>query len=179
MLIYDVPWSRGVERNTERPFRNFPVWSWTLDSHSTLRWWKKNERHTKYGDVTMIRLLANIGRLQFIMKQMEGDDSCLCNYHLDTVFFRSFEHCTKWRLEIFDSFYIARYMKSEDNGIVCLRTALVDSKNDNKRRRGLMSKEDSERAKLFYPLKHHDNIKNTHPPSLFQQSLHTVLKSKV
>ena len=72
-----------------------------------------------------IRLIAEIGKLQFIMKQHEGGN-CLCNYHIDTVFFCSFEHCTKWRLKTFRSFYISRYMKSEERGIICRWTALVD-----------------------------------------------------
>ena len=80
----------------------------------------------------------------------------------------------------FRSFYITRYMKFEEGGIICRRTALVEVNNRKRFKFKNCGYLDCMKCRtIVYPGKHRDNIINAYPASLFQQALHVVLKSKV
>ena len=110
-----------------------------------------------------IRKIANVGKIQFILRDYEG---CECTHHLDKIFFRNFHDVTRWKLVIFTIYtkfgkkdgILWKYIPyDEENGIITKRISI--SEGDGK-----------------YPLKHIDNKVDNFPPSLFQQSLLTIFK---
>ena len=133
--------------------------------------------------------VRNFGNVQLILKHYDDEekhDACLCDFHLHSCFFDDFHHCTRWRLDVFEGFFLVRYMSLERDGrpssekVMCRKTSIrVDDVEKRKRRRRdescLMrtNKEFSTR----YPYKHKNNVVDFGPPKLWQQALHVILKS--
>ena len=121
-----------------------------------------------------ILTVKNFGKLQIIVRWV--GDGCLCDYHIDRSVFKKFHHVTRWKLDVFEGFYVARYIYA-DAGIVAKRTTI------NPKIKPIVMQDDLTQSiclkqplKTPYPQKHLKNILNYGPPSLVEQSLHAYLE---
>ena len=129
---------------------------------------KDNNRHWEaYGDVISVK---TFGKVQLIFQHHYV--ACLCDFHLNASYFRDFHHCTRWRLDVFENFFLVRYMplerkRRDPDIIICAGTAIF-------------FKNTWTRGDIFktYPYKHMNNVSDFGPPKLSQQALHVVLKKK-
>ena len=114
----------------------------------------------------MVITVQNFGRVQLILKPHFY--TCLCDFHLDTCYFRDFHHCTRWRLVVFKDCFLAKYMRLEhrrrgdQNAYICAQTRIFRSRDANIK---------------AYPYKHINNVLDEGPPKLSQQALHVILKN--
>ena len=120
-----------------------------------------NRHWDAYGDVITVQ---NFGQVQLILKHHFF--ACLCDFHLNTSYFRDFHHCTRWRLDVFKDFFLVRYMplehKRHDQDIICAQTRIFWTGGDQFK---------------AYPYKHINNVLDSGPPKLSQQALHVILKN--
>ena len=104
---------------------------------------------------------------------------CECDYHVDNTFFRDFHHCTRWKLDVFENFVVPRYIHLEEGGggIICKETSLTAryEKMVILNREGVF---EAFKHPKKYPIKHLKNVIDFGPPTLKQQSLHRLLRSK-
>ena len=94
-----------------------------------------NEDIPRYGG--HIISVRNLGKIQLIIKHYDEHDACLCDFHLHSSFFEGFHHCTRWRLDVFEKFFLVRYMPLErgpDRDVICRKTA-IRINNINKRKK--------------------------------------------
>ena len=129
-----------------------------------------NEKIASYGDVIAVK---DFGKVQLILKH--HFHKCLCDFHLNTSFFGDFHHCTRWRLDVFDKFFLVRYMPLQaglDRDVICLETSITPRM---RAARGHHSRKRKNPSRL-YPNKHMDNVVNFGPPKLSQQALYAILK---
>ena len=136
--------------------------------------------------------VRNLGNVQLILKHYDDEekhDACLCDFHLHSCFFDDFHHCTRWRLDVFETYFLVRYMSLErdrpnrSEKVMCRKTSIrIDDVEKRKRRRRdeLNKKHEEEDDDVFsrrYPYKHKNNVLDFGPPKLAQQALHVILKS--
>ena len=129
------------------------------------------EQHRVNGGIITV---ANFGKIQFIVKQHY---TCLCDFHLNTRFFKDFHHCTRWRLYVFKNLFLVRYMHFEggcDRTIICRKTA-ISLKRTRDWRGGKLG---NEIISKLYPNKHLNNVLDFGPPTLLQQAMDVILKNK-
>ena len=129
-----------------------------------------NEQIASYGDVIAVK---DFGKVQLILKHHFHE--CLCDFHLNASFFGDFHHCTRWRLDVFDKFFLVRYMSLQagrDRDIMCLETSITPRMRPARGH----SRKRKNPSKPLYPNKHVDNVVNFGPPRLSQQALHAILK---
>ena len=130
-----------------------------------------NEQIESYGDVIAVK---DFGKIQLIVKHHFFE--CLCDFHLNASFFGDFHHCTRWRLDVFEKFFLVRYMPLQrglDRDVICLETAITPRKRAAARGHSPRNRKKHSR---LYPNKHMDNVVNFGPPKLSQQALHAILK---
>ena len=135
------------------------------------RWRIMNEQIESYGQVMSVK---NFGKVQLIIKR-QHPSKCLCDYHLNVGFFGDFHHCTRWRLDVFENFFLPRYMSLSGiwGDVIALETAITP--------RMLPARGHSRKRKnnsRLYPNKHIDNVVDFAPPRLSQQALHVILKGE-
>ena len=127
-----------------------------------------NEQIESYGDVIAVK---DFGKIQLIVKHHFFE--CLCDFHLNASFFVDFHHCTRWRLDVFEKFFLVRYMPLQsglDRDVICLETAITP------RRRPTRGPRNRKNHSRLYPNKHMNNVRDFGPPKLSQQALHAILK---
>ena len=132
-----------------------------------------------YNTVANILSVNNFGLVQIIVKY--HDTGCLCDYHLNTDFFKDFHHCTRWKIDVFKDLQLSmiRYMplESGDGSIVCEETSLT-----LRYTKKVVRNEGIFRSKIVparYPNKHATNVLNNGPPTLMHQALHVLLRRNV
>ena len=124
------------------------------------------------------------GKVQVIFKYI-GEEPCMCDEHINQNVFDGFHHCTRWRIDVFENFFLVRYIyagrKNEyGNNIVADKTSIDTSVHKTKLVRKRFDRfaasfRIEERVKI-YPQKHCRNILDWGPPSLVEQSLQSYLK---
>ena len=120
-----------------------------------------------------ILTVKDFGKVQIIAKY--HSEGCLCDYHLNGVFFASFHHCTRWKLDVYNDFFVPRYMHMRMDNIVCRGTAIEPLSYD---KRSIGDRQHIKKKEKKYPSKHVNNVKDFGPPSLKQQSLNVLLQKK-
>ena len=137
-----------------------------------------------YNGVDNILSVNDFGAVQIIVKY--HDVGCLCDHHLNTDFFKSFHHCTRWKIDVFDRLALnaIRYMPLErrsdgdgERNIICEETSLTLRYSKKiVRERGIF------RCKVVparYPNKHATNVSDSGPPTLAHQALYVLLRRNV
>ena len=124
-----------------------------------------------------ILAIVNFGKVQLVFRYYSCE--CECDYHVDNTFFRDFHHCTRWKLDVFENFVVPRYIHLEEGGggIICKETSLTAryEKMVILNREGVF---EAFKHPKKYPIKHLKNVIDFGPPTLKQQSLHRLLRSK-
>ena len=133
--------------------------------------------------------VKNCGRIQFVLKYF-GKEPCLCDHHIDKVFFRDFHHATRWKLEVYRRFYLVRYIYADEKTVASctaidarhVNTRLIRSliplpadDQDRVRRRIEYSISQNGEEKPGYPQKHLENVLDWGPPPLREQALRAYL----
>ena len=120
--------------------------------------------------------VKNFGKIQIILKY--HNEGCLCDFHIDTFFFMSFHHVTRWKLEVYREFYIVRYIYKNDE-IVAKKTSIPPPPTI----KGVVVRRCSTgRFKIKYnkgtpyPQKHSNNVLDYGPPRLADQALRVYMR---
>ena len=135
------------------------------------RWRVVNEQIESYGQVISVK---NFGKVQLIIKRQHCSE-CLCDFHLNAGFFGDFHHCTRWRLDVFEKFFLVRYMSLSGiwRDVISLETAITPRMRPARGH----SRKRKNHSRL-YPNKHINNVVDFGPPKLSQQALHVILKGE-
>ena len=141
-------------------------------------------------NVDSIIAVIEFGKLQIILKYY-GEEPCLCDFHVDRDFFKEFHHATRWKLDVYRDFFLVRYIYADEKKIArCTAierempaTQLVREKIVNRLGAGLQHSLVRFRIKRkttrgSYPQKHSNNVLNSGPPSLAEQSLRAYLNQR-
>ena len=158
----------------ELPFLS-KVWRWLkFDSSSNYGRWNEDS----------IVCVKEYGKVQFIFKYI-GEEPCVCDEHVDRNVFDGFHHCTRWRIDVFDNFFLTRYIyagrKNEyGENIVADKTSLDASVRKTKLVGQMFDRNAAcfriEERDRIYPQKHCGNILDIGPPNLVEQSLREYLE---
>ena len=131
------------------------------------------------------------GRIQFVLKYF-GEEPCLCDHHIDKVFFRDFHHATRWKLEVYNSFYLVRYIYADEKTVASCTaidarhvnthlirsltmTPVVGGEGGEVRSRIEYAISRNGEEKPGYPQKHLKNVLDWGPPCLREQALRAYL----
>ena len=131
------------------------------------------------------------GRIQFVLKYF-GEEPCLCDHHIDKVFFRDFHHATRWKLEVYRRFYLVRYIYADEKTVASCTaidarhvnthlirsltmTPVVGGEGGEVRPRIEYSISRNSEEKPGYPQKHLKNVLDWGPPCLREQALRAYL----
>ena len=140
-------------------------------------------------NVDSIIAVIEFGKLQIILKYY-GEEPCLCDFHVDRDFFKEFHHATRWKLDVYRDFFLVRYIYADEKKIArCTAierempaTQLVREKIVKRLGAGLQHSLVRFRIQRklggSYPQKHSNNVLNSGPPSLAEQSLRAYLNQR-
>lgn len=132
---------------------------------------------TMYKDILWVK---NFGSVQIILRFYSF--GCMCDRHLNTVFFKDFHHCTRWKLDVFaDGTFAPRYMHLEggpQQNVICQESAITPL-FDKKLHLNRLGQWSSETVPRTYPNKHLANVVDSGPPKLSQQAGHVLLREPI
>ena len=131
------------------------------------------------------------GRIQFVLKYF-GEEPCLCDHHINKVFFRDFHHAARWKLEVYNSFYLVRYIYADEKTVASCTaidarhvnthlirsltmTPVVGGEGGEVRSRIEYAISRNGEEKPGYPQKHLKNVLDWRPPCLREQALRAYL----
>ena len=136
--------------------------------------WNQNSPYYTFSkDILSVK---NFGKIQIIVKY--HPHKCLCDFHIDAEFFKDFHHCTRWRLSVFQKYFLPRYMHlQEKKNIICKETAITLQCERKLQRDEFTNRFRTILIPKKYPNKHLTNVTDFGPPSLTQQSLYAILKA--
>ena len=115
-----------------------------------------------------ILAVKQFGIIQIILKYYPKN--CLCSWHVDTYFFASFHHVTRWKLDLCNGFFLPRYIYF-NSSIIAKATVIDRSYPAFKESIVLVLGKFRVVQTLLYPQKHLNNQIEFGPPSLLEQSI--------